>query len=183
VRLDSYAKVGGFREDLFRSQDFELITRLAQLGQPLFVPKTIFYQRVHTGARGPGSQRFPVEQAMNKWVQFGGLVMRDLRSSVPESRFNPSFAKTCPEAAQNRAALLQRGLIFAQRALWPEAHRGYRTGQRTGRRGELVGPRTQAERDRDPQRTGIAGAFRRPGTGQTPEAALCSGRLRRLSLR
>ena len=121
VRLDSYAKVGGFREDLFRSQDFEMITRLAQLGQPLFVPKTIFYQRVHTGARGPGSQRFPVEQAMKKWVQFGGLVMRDLRSSVPESRFNPSFAKTWPEAAQNRAALLQRGLIFAQRALWPEA--------------------------------------------------------------
>ena len=121
MRLDSYAKVGGFREDLFRSQDFEMITRLAQLGQPLFVPKTIFYQRVHTGARGPGSQRFPVEQAMKKWVQFGGLVMRGLRSSVPESRFNPSFAKTCPEAAQNRAALLQRGLIFAQRALWPEA--------------------------------------------------------------
>ena len=168
MRLDSYAKVGGFREDLFRSQDFEMITRLAQLGQPLFVPKTIFYQRVHTGARGPGSQRFPVEQAMKKWVQFGGLVMRDLRSSVPESRFNPSFAKTWPEAAQNRAALLQRGLIFAQRALWPEAHRGYRTGRRTGRRGELVGPRTQAERDRDPQRTGIAVAFRR--TGNWPNA-------------
>jgi glycosyltransferase involved in cell wall biosynthesis len=121
VRLESYKKVGPFREDLFRSQDFEMVTRLALLGQPLFVPATIFYQRIHTGDRGPQKQRFSVEQAVEKWVQFGGVVMREIRKNIPESQFRPSFAKAWSESEQRRAALLQRGLIFAQRALWPEA--------------------------------------------------------------
>lgn len=121
VRLQSYRKVGGFREDLYRSQDFEMLTRLALLGEPVFVPATIFYQRNHSGDRGPSTHRFPVKDAVQKWVQFGGLVMQEIRKTIPESRFRPSFAKAWPEGAQRRAALLQRGLIFAQRALWPEA--------------------------------------------------------------
>jgi len=41
---------------------------------------------------------------------------------IAQIQYRSTFLRGAPwEAAQNRAALLQRGLIFAQRALWPGA--------------------------------------------------------------
>jgi GT2 family glycosyltransferase len=121
VRLSAYRKAGSFREDLFRCQDFEMNIRLALLGEPVFIPKLIFYQRIHDGERGPQGQRFDGEHALQKWVEFGGRVVREVRQSLPESKFMPSFAKSWGGKDRRRAALLQRGLICAQRSLWPEA--------------------------------------------------------------
>ena len=121
VRLSSYRKAGPFREDLFRCQDFEMNTRLALLGDPIFIPENIFYQRIHDGERGPQGQRFDGEHALQKWVEFGGRVIREVRQTLPESKFLPSFAKSWDGKDRRRAALLQRGLICAQRSLWPEA--------------------------------------------------------------
>ncbi len=120
ARRDAYLRAGPFREDLIRSQDFEMLTRLAQLGDPAYVPHTIFYQRQHQGARGSAEKRFDGVESHAQAIRFGGKVLLELRDSLPPATFTPSFARSWGEGKE-RAAMLQRGLVLAQRSLWREA--------------------------------------------------------------
>lgn len=120
VRREAYNRVGPFRTDLHRSQDFEMLARLTRIGDPVFVPHTIFLQRRHEGARGPAGQRISATETFAKSIQYGGRVLNEFREALPLDNFVPGFARDWTRH-RDRAALLQLGLTFAKRAMWPEA--------------------------------------------------------------
>ncbi len=120
ARTESYRRTGPFREDLVRSQDFDMLARLARLGKPVFVPETIFLQREHAGDRGSAGHRFDASQAHANALRFSGQIIRDYRRNLPLTDFTPQFARDWSEN-KDRAAFLLRGLVCAQRSLWQEA--------------------------------------------------------------
>lgn len=120
VRRSAYKTVGPFRTDLHRSQDFEMLARLTRIGDPVFVPHTVFLQRRHNGPRGPAGERISAAQTFAKSIQYGGRVLTDFRRALPLEAFVPGFARGWSEH-RDRAALLQLGVTFAKRAMWTEA--------------------------------------------------------------
>jgi GT2 family glycosyltransferase len=118
VRRSTFARVGGFRQDLVRSQDYEMFIRLARSGRSAYVPEVIFYQRQHAGARGSAADGFAASSAQVKWLFYDQIIFRELRLSLQLEEVIPTFARQLEEMTQRRAALVQRACIFAQRALW-----------------------------------------------------------------
>ncbi|GGL71772.1 glycosyltransferase family 2 protein [Wenxinia marina] len=121
VKRETYEAVGPFRADLPRSIDFEMNIRLARYGVPVRIPDVIFFQRIHSGDRGPASARFKADEALSKWARFGAQITRDATASLELASLRPYFARDWSGDDAKRSELLQRGLIFAQRMMWSEA--------------------------------------------------------------
>jgi len=121
VRTNLYAQTGLFREDMLRSQDFEMITRLMRHSRAAYIPHTIFYYRQHAGIRGSNLDSFNSAQNTSKWLTYEQKVLVTIRDSYSLIEFCPSFARTLPISLQTRASYLERALIFANRALWQDA--------------------------------------------------------------
>jgi GT2 family glycosyltransferase len=118
VRRAAFERVGGFQENLIRSQDYEMFIRLARSGRSLYIPEVIFYQRQHGGSRGAADGRFSAIAQQAKWLQYDQMFFRELRGSLRLDEIVPKFARDLAPAVARRAALVQRACIFAQRALW-----------------------------------------------------------------
>lgn len=118
VRRKTYDRVGRFREDLIRAQDYEMFIRLARSSRSKHVPVVIFFQRSHEGPRGATSDMFTARAALTKWLHYDQMIFRDLRRTLLLEEVVPTFAQRLGELQKRRSALLQRSCIFAQRALW-----------------------------------------------------------------
>jgi glycosyltransferase involved in cell wall biosynthesis len=118
VRRSTFETVGGFREDLIRSQDYEMFIRLARSVRSAYVPETIFYQRQHEAVRGSATDNFSARDAAAKWLHYDQVIFRDIRRTLQLDEVVPTFARGLDNPQRRRAAYLQRACIFAQRALW-----------------------------------------------------------------
>jgi hypothetical protein len=121
VRRSAFERVGGFREDLVRSQDYEMSIRLARRCASRYIPEIIFYQRQHDGLRGTSRQPIRHDQMLARWLQYDQVFFRELRASLELDEVVPKFARTLDAAGRARASLLQRACLFAQKALWEMA--------------------------------------------------------------
>lgn len=119
VRRSCYDKVGGFREDLPRSIDYDMIVRLATRFPIRMLEATVFLQRKHDGMRGPMDHRHSADNVDHVWAEKDAEVFRGLRSQLPLSLFEAMFAGD--DGMVRRAARLQRGDVFARHGLWSEA--------------------------------------------------------------
>lgn len=120
VRRRCYEQVGPFREDLPRSIDYDMIVRLAVRFPICMSDQTLFLQRKHDGPRGPASHRHAASASDRVWAAQDRVVFQGLRDHLPLSLMEAMFAGTSP-AQIRRAALLQRGCVFARHGLWTEA--------------------------------------------------------------
>lgn len=118
VRKDVYDRVGKFREDLLRSQDYDMILRICHAGEGVYVPDILFYQRTHTGTRGPSQDRFRAEESQRRWLHYDKLIFQDLFPRLTLADFRPLFIGAEEGAAAMRATYLQRACIFGRKALW-----------------------------------------------------------------
>lgn len=116
VRKSVYDTVGPFRTDLVRSQDYEMILRIAARSEGVYVGDCVFLQRVHSSERGSSQDRFRAEDQFDKWIDYDAVIFRDLRHSLPLSAFCPPELREEPYA--RRAALIQRACVYARRKLW-----------------------------------------------------------------
>ena len=121
VRRSLYQQVDRFREDMIRSQDYEMTLRLLQNTTCDYVPHVIFHQRQHEGTRGASQDSFAIGQAMQKWLSYDQKIFMEVRRSWTLDEFTPTFATNWPQPEAHRAALVERGCVFAKRALWGEA--------------------------------------------------------------
>jgi len=121
VRRSLYQKVGTFREDLIRSQDYDMAIRLSQAAKGEYVPEVIFFQRRHEGQRGPSGKSFAAEGSIRKWLEYDQKIFAGVRSTIPLQRFTPTFALGWDGARAERAAYLERACVLAQRAMWDDA--------------------------------------------------------------
>ena len=121
VRRSLYEKVGPFREDMLRSQDYEMALRLSRNARSISVPDVIFYYREHTAVRGPKLDSFSVDKIHEKWRSYERKVLLDVRRHYALEEFTPSFAAAWEPALAQRAALMERAYIGVRRAMWDEA--------------------------------------------------------------
>lgn len=120
VRRSCFDVTGPFREDLPRSLDYDMIIRLAARFPVCVTGEAVFLQREHDGARGPAAARHAAEKSIDVWKQVDRMVFAPFREGLPLSLYEAMFDAP-GAAAQRRAALLQRGCVFARRADWQTA--------------------------------------------------------------
>jgi glycosyltransferase involved in cell wall biosynthesis len=121
VRRSLYIQVGPFRDDLIRSQDYDMAIRLSRSARSAFVPQTIFFQREHAGTRGSARETIAADAIELKWLAYDQAIFFRLRADLSLREFTPSFALHWHADLATRAALIQRACVFANRALWTEA--------------------------------------------------------------
>lgn len=126
VRQSSYAAVGPFRADLKRSIDYEMFVRLGTRFPIDMVDGVLFEQRKHDGVRGPAAHSHAAEQSDTVWKQADRAIFSELRQAIPIEFYAAFFEATLPDHAL-RAALLQRGCVFARRGDWQSALEDFRT--------------------------------------------------------
>lgn len=120
VRREALDRVGPYREDLPRSIDYEMFVRLASRYPIEMIDEVLFHQRKHDGARGPASLRHAADTSEQVWMEFDRKIFADFREVLPLSLYEALFDSADPPL-RSRAALLQRGCVYARRSDWEAA--------------------------------------------------------------
>jgi glycosyltransferase involved in cell wall biosynthesis len=117
VRQTSLATVGPFNTDLKRSIDYEMFVRLGTRFPIDMVDDVLFEQRKHDGIRGSASHSHAADKSDSVWKKADSAIFSGLRDTIPIEFYAAFFEAALPEQAM-RAALLQRGCVFARRGDW-----------------------------------------------------------------
>src|SRR5690348_3787161 len=122
VPLRCYRTVGAFDEFRQRSEDYEMILRLAHQFRGAKLGAPTFLLREHSGDRGPANERHGVRERDKVFLQYGRKLFADLRDRLGLSDYIPGVSKPAPlNDAQTRRALLQRACVMARHGLFDEA--------------------------------------------------------------
>lgn len=116
---------GEFDETLRRSQDLDMIIRIARNGRPCFVDQPTWALRDHQGVRGSASHLHQAADRYAVWRQYDHEIFVKLRNTLPLEGYLPgaalpSHARTLDASGLQRA-VLQRAVIMATHGLFNEA--------------------------------------------------------------
>lgn len=119
VRKRAFDAVGLFREDLLRSQDYDMILRTAERFAGVFTDRIVFRQRQHAGSRGPQADHFAAHSSEARWMKYDRMFFSEMRQRLPLERFTPGYAKKnqTDAWAARRSALIQRAVIYSRRGM------------------------------------------------------------------
>lgn len=119
VRREAYESLIPFSHNYGRSEDYEMLIRLADRFDCRKTDEVIFYQRQHDGRRFgdlDGAKR------MQRWIDEQIDMFRAVRTNLPLASYLPRRDRhTSLAAPQLREALIVRGIVMARKKLWPEA--------------------------------------------------------------
>jgi glycosyltransferase involved in cell wall biosynthesis len=121
VRRDAQLRVGPYDETMYRSQDFNMIVRLARANEGAFADDRVLYQRTHVAMRGPTFDRTYTDHAVDKWIKYDALFFQALDRDWRSHDFRP-FSGEASEGGE-ALALLQKGIILFQRKVYNGAER------------------------------------------------------------
>ncbi|HSU32388.1 MAG TPA: glycosyltransferase family A protein [Bryobacteraceae bacterium] len=122
VRRSCYDVVGDFDETLIRSQDLDMMLRLARRYQGVKVEGILFHLRQHAGIRGSGTSPLLAARVVDGWVKSDRKIMgeiyatHDLRDFLPAGSYTAELTER-----QKLTALLQRSCIMARKGMWHQA--------------------------------------------------------------
>lgn len=124
IRAELIARVGPYREDLVRVDDFEMALRLALVSRParLDTPAPSYYRRWHPGPRGRLGVQFAYAESIARSRAEERMVMRDLAPTLPPRVYLPraEWQATLDDSARCRAHL-RCWTVAVQKGMWPEA--------------------------------------------------------------
>lgn len=121
VRRAVYDSVGPFRSDLTRSQDYEMILRIARQHRGKLRPETVFLHREHTGDRGPAGARFGADQNAARWKVYNRLIFTEILSTIDEAQLLPArVLAPLSEAERRRMLRLKRACVMVRQRMWIE---------------------------------------------------------------
>ena len=121
VRTSCYKEVGPFREDLIRSQDYEMALRLSRKYRGVRIDGPTFHYRQHGGMRGSSLDRFLARKRVDKWREYDRKFFRELRSELDLREYLPGGAsRTELSPMDARRAYLQRATIMASKGMYEE---------------------------------------------------------------
>lgn len=126
VRRSLYQEVGPFRSEFDRSEDYEMLIRLAVAARGVAIPGIVFHQRVHAGTRGSKENPVLATQRDNNWLELGKQIASEVISELPLQLFLPE--RRLDGKLQVRRAHLQRGVVFARHHLWERAIQEFEAG-------------------------------------------------------
>ena len=118
VRREAQMRAGPYDETLKRSQDYEMIVRLARDNEGAFVDARVLWQRRHVALRGPADERTLIDHSIDKWIAYDAAFFRKLDTNWRAEDFGPFAAEAPADAA---LAWLQRGVILFQRKVYDRA--------------------------------------------------------------
>jgi glycosyltransferase involved in cell wall biosynthesis len=121
VRRDAQLRTGPYDETMYRSQDFNMIVRLARANEGVFVDDRVLYQRTHVAMRGPTFDRSYTEHTVDKWIKYDALFFQALDREWRAHDFRP-FSEEGSDGGE-ALALLQKGIILFQRKVYEGADR------------------------------------------------------------
>ncbi|MBV9738400.1 MAG: glycosyltransferase family 2 protein [Hyphomicrobiales bacterium] len=121
VRKDLQARVGPYDRDMYFSQDYDMILRLARGNEGTFVDDVVLYQRKHGSLRGPQAEQENVVDTIAKWIKYDALLFERLDRSWDIGDFHPFSNK--PGSGEEGLAYLQKGVILFQRKVYDGARR------------------------------------------------------------
>jgi Glycosyl transferase family 2 len=122
VRKSCYDEVGQFDETLVRSQDFEMLIRLAHRFSAVKVGGVAFHLRQHTGNRGSGSSQIPADRVLETWLKNDQKLLTQVYERYELQCFVPGkpIASDLTDE-QTFTGLLQRSCIMARKGVWDKA--------------------------------------------------------------
>ncbi|MEL6567359.1 MAG: glycosyltransferase [Pseudomonadota bacterium] len=123
VRRSVYDAVGPFDEAFIRSQDYEMMLRIARHARGVLLPETVYLHREHGGARGSAKERFTPEEANAKWIKFHRMIFEPLMAELADTDILPASLVARPDIAPitARVAAFKRAGVYARHMMWPEA--------------------------------------------------------------
>lgn len=137
VRRQAWEAAGPYRADLRRSQDYDMILRLARADEGVAVPGgPVLYQRKHLDARGPQAERARERDTVSGWVRHDRRLFEELDERWSLADFRPFPGVFGP--AEEALAWLQRAVVLFLRKVYPRAVAAL------GRYGELLAARPEA---------------------------------------
>jgi len=119
VRREAQLRVGPYDQSMYRSQDYDMIMRLARTNEGAFVDDRVLYQRTHMSLRGPAADRTYTKHAVDKWIKYDALIFR--RSSAIGSPPISGPFSTAILLANIRLRFSRRGVILFQRKVYDGA--------------------------------------------------------------
>ncbi len=120
VRKELYDLVGPFDETLVRSQDYDMLIRLARVATPASTEEYIFQQRIHDGMRGTQQNQLDAKAMSSSWTQFDKIIFRNIH---PQLKLSEYLAKgqRVDNPDSKRHALIRRSAVMARKKLWSHA--------------------------------------------------------------
>lgn len=120
VRKSCYDQVGPFNEAFIRSQDYEMLLRLARNFKGKRLDHVVCHLRQHTGIRGSASMPIAAADSYKKWQEFDSKAISAICTSYSLDEFLPRNVSIVTE--QDRVtALLQRCVVVGRKRLWSYA--------------------------------------------------------------
>lgn len=127
VRKSCYDKVGAFDETLVRSQDFEMLVRLAQRFRAVKVHGVAFHLRLHGGARGSGASQVAADRVVEAWLKNDHQLLSRIYETCNLADFIPGQLSASELTDEQKfTALLQRACIMARKGVWDKAATDFR---------------------------------------------------------
>jgi len=120
ARTGSYRAAGPFREELLRSQDYDMLIRLARHCRVVLLDQPTFIFRRHGDQRGPATLRHAVDERERLWARYDGMLGRALRSEAELGEFLAPPVRGELTADQRREAVLNRMSVMASKGLASE---------------------------------------------------------------
>lgn len=122
VRRAVYETVGPFDTTRMRSQDYEMLLRIARNHNGKLLNELVFHHRVHSGLRGSADQQFNWNQANAVWIAHNREIFAALIPTLSDHELVPRSVQeqTAPNDFK-RFADLKRATVYARAQLWSEA--------------------------------------------------------------
>lgn len=120
VRKSLYWKAGPFDESLIRSQDYDMLLRLARYGRPAPTERILFHQRQHDLPRGTAANVVNSAERDAVWQRYDREIFRRMYQTLPLGKYLPADSSLI-EPGMTRRALIRRGIVMARKNLWNEA--------------------------------------------------------------
>ena len=128
VRKELYDRVGAFDESLVRSQDYDMLIRLARVGTPVSTEEFVFKQRVHDGVRGTQTEQVQAKKRNSSWSQFDKVIFRNYYPKIKLNEYL-SDGRSISDPLNKRHALLRRASVMARKKLWELAIKDLRAAE------------------------------------------------------
>jgi len=123
VRRSVYDSVGPFDEAFIRSQDYEMMLRIARHARGVLFEDQVYLHREHGGVRGSAAERFSFEEATAKWIKFHRKIFEPLMAELSDEEVLPASVMAREEITPvaERVAAVKRASVYARHMMWPEA--------------------------------------------------------------
>lgn len=124
IRRACFEQIGLFDIELTRSQDRDMVMRLARRCRPHRIPHALWALREHSGRRGPGFDNHHVHERYSVWMAHKKRVFTKLRENVAIDEYVPKDVANTLNIRTNavqRYGYLQRGVIMSTHGLYEHA--------------------------------------------------------------